>query len=236
MITMDDRDLVKMENDLKHFARRAYPFASKNTINGAAFLAQKNAREDIKVSLTLRNKFTVQSIQVEQARTLNVSRQAAIVGSIAPYMEKQQFGGVKVSSGSEGTPIATGYSAGQEGQQPRTKLPRRPNTMQRIQLNKRKTQGKTRKQRNLVAVKTAAQSGNKYVFLDLGRRKGIFRVLGGKRRPRIKMVWDLSRKSVVIPRNPWLTRAADKTRPEIPALYKKSLEFQLRRQGLFLRR
>jgi len=92
MIKINDDDLKQFESDLKTFAKRAYPFATKNTINRGAFEAQKLYRRNADDSMIHRNKFTRQSIQVEQARTLNVSRQAATVGSIAPYMEDQEFG------------------------------------------------------------------------------------------------------------------------------------------------
>lgn len=234
MFSIDDKDIRRMEQDLKTFASRAYPFASKNTINQAAFTAQRISRESVKEDLTLRNRFTVQSIQVEQTRTLDVRRQAAVVGSVAPYMETVEFGGVKGKQGKEGTPIATSYAAGQgQNAQPRTRLPRKANTLQNIQLRRNQLKAKTRRQKNLVAVKDAAQSGRKFVFLELSRRKGIFRVTGGKRRPRLKMVWDLTRQSVIVPRNPWLAPAVKQTERAIPGIYQDSLRFQLKRNNLF---
>lgn len=233
MIEVDTRQLKELERDLKVFARRAYPFATKSTVNGAAFQTQKTARRDIQVKMVTRNKFTVQSVRVEQARTLNVNRQAAIVGSIADYMADQEFGGVTVKTGGEGVAIPTGYSAGQENQQPRTKLPRKPNKLSNIQLKRRRGKAVSRKQRNVAAVKAAAASNNKYVYLDIGKRKGIFRVIGGKRKPRLKMVYDLSRASTPIPKNPWLKPATDDTQQKIPAIYFKALTFQANRLKLF---
>ena len=233
MININDEELKEYEADLKTFASRAFPFASKNTVNSLAFKARGIAQEGLKENLTLRNRFTVQSVQVGQTRTLNVSRQAAAVGSIAPYMEIQEFGGIKTKSGSEGVSISTGYSAGQESAQPRTRLPRKANKLENITLKKRRGKRISRKQQNLLAIKQAAASGSKFVFLDLGRRKGIFRVLGGKRRPKIKMVHDMTRQSVVIPANPWLRPSVKEAQLFGPEIYKKSLAFQLKRQGLF---
>lgn len=234
MIKINDAQILNYVDDLKTFKRKAFPFATKATINGAAFKARGFAQENIRNSMIERNRFTVQSVRVEQSRTLDIRRQAATVGSIADYMEDQEFGVTNVSKGKKGVPIATSYSAGQaQNAQPRTRLPRRPNTMQSIQLSKRRKKGSNRKQRNLVAIRQAAESGKKYVFLDLGRTSGIFRVLGGKRKPRIKMVWSMSRRSVVIPKNPWLLPAVLRTEPEIPAIYADALRFQLKRHGLF---
>lgn len=234
MFGVDTRDIKKMERDLKTFARKAYPFATRKTVNDAAFQAQRIARADVREKIVNRNRFTVQSIKVEQTKTLKVSLQAAVVGSIADYMEDQEFGAVKTKTGKEGVLIATSYSAGQgENSQPRTRLPRKPNRMANIQLQRRRKKGTSRKQQNLIAIKQSAETGRKYVFLDLGRTKGIFKVTGGKRLPKIKMVHDMSRQSVVIHKNPWLAPAFEKTTHMIPAFYADALRFQLRRRGLF---
>lgn len=232
MIEINVRDVRQYESDLKTFARKAYPFATKATINKAAFETRRRGQENIRNDLTLRNRFSVGSVRVEQARTLNVRRQEAIVGSIADYLATQEFGGT-VTGGQGNKAIATGYAAGQEGARPRTRLPRKPNRMQQIQLKRSKRKATTRKQRNLVAVKQAAEGGSKYVFLDLGRREGIFKVMGGKRKPRIKMVWDLSRKAVRIPRSPWLAPATRDVEQQLPTFYAQALAFQLQRRGLF---
>ncbi len=234
MFGVDNRDIKKMERDLKTFARQAYPFATRQTVNDAAFQAQKIARVDVQRDMVLRNRFTVQSIQVDQAKTLQITRQEATIGSIADYMEDQEFGAVKAKGGKEGVAIATSYSAGQgENAQPRTRLPRKPNTMANIQLQRRRKKGSNRKQQNLIAIKQAAESGRKYVFLDLGRRKGIFKVTGGKRRHKMKMVHDMTKESVIIPKNPWLKPAFDESARMLPAFYADALRFQLRRRNLF---
>lgn len=234
MFGIDTKQIKEMERDLKQFAAKAYPFATRKTLNDAAFQAQRIARTDVKDNMTNRNRFTVQSIQVEQTRTLQVSRQAAVVGSIADYMEDQEFGAVKSKTGKEGVTIATSYSSGEgENAQPRTRLPRKPNRMQSIALQKRRKKGSSRKQQNFIAIRQAAATGRKFVFLDLGRRKGIFRVTGGKRRPKIKMVHDMTKQSVVIPKNPWLKPAFDETTRMLPAFYADALRFQLRRRNIF---
>ncbi len=111
MLSVDDKEIKRFERDLKTFASRAYPFATKATINTAAFETQKVARKRIRRIMTLRNKFTRQSIQVEQARGLNVNTQAAVVGSTQDYMETQEFGGTVRRRGKEGVPIKTSFSA-----------------------------------------------------------------------------------------------------------------------------
>jgi hypothetical protein len=232
MFEIESDNIRKLERDLETFAARSLPFATRKTLNDAAFAAQKIARADVRTSMVNRNRFTEQSIRTEQAKTLNIRNQASIVGSIAEYMEDQEFGATKGKRGRHGVAIATSYAAGQgENAQPRTRFPRKANSMPNIQLKNRRRKG-TKKQRNIIAIKQAAESGQKFVFLDLGRTKGIFRVVGGKRRPKIKMVYSLSRESVVIPRNPWLKPSFEEATRMIPAFYADALRFQLRRQNL----
>ena len=231
MFQIDSRDVRGLEADLQTFARQAFPKATRDTVNRAAFAARRFAQEGIRNGMTLRNKFTAASVRVEATKSLNVFQQASTVGSIADYMADQEFGSIKTKKGGEGLPIATSFSAGQgQNAQPRTRLPRRANMLATIRLSRRGKKGKGRKQQNLIAIKQAA-TGTKYVFLDLGRRKGIFKVTGGKRRPKIKMVHDLTRQAIVVPRNPWLAPAV--ARVDVATIYFEALTFHARRQGLF---
>ena len=241
MLKIDITDIDEYEDHLKTFADRAFPFASKNTINSAAFKARELWQRDINVKMVTRNKFTERSIQVEQSRTLIVDRQSATVGSIAPYMDEQEFGGTKNKTGKEGVAIPTSYSAGQDGQQPRTKLPRKPNKLSNIKLRKRGRTPRNRKHAIVIKMQDAVKSGKRLIFLDLGKKKGIFRVIGGSRNvkrgiPRgakLRMVYDMSEQSVTIPRNPTLAPAVARTQILMPDMYIKALRFQLQRQGLF---
>lgn len=242
MITVDMQQLKELERDLKTFARRAYPFATKSTINGAAFTTQKVARRDINVKMITRNKFTEQSVRVEQTRTLNVNSQAAVVGSIADYMADQEFGGFTQKTGKEGVAIPTSFSAGQGKQQPRTKLPRKANQLANIRLKQsKKRRPKNRRQAVVFAIQDAVNTSNRYIYLELSNNtKGIFKVTGGRRGikrgtggARIKMVYDLSRMVTPIPRNPWLKPAVDHVQQQMPAIYFKALTFQAKRLGLF---
>ena len=231
MFSITDDQTKQFESDLKTFAAKALPFATKATLNKTAFEARREWQKNISDDLVNRNKFTRNSIRVEQTKSLRIRDQAAIVGSIAAYMDTTEFGGTE-RGGSGAKAIATSYSAGQgEGVRPRTRLPRKPNKMSSIRLKRvRGAQG--RKQRNLLAVKQAAESGNRYAFLDLGKRKGIFRVMGGKRKLRVRMVWSMSKRSVRIPATPTLGPAVSTVAPRVPEYYRQALEFQLKRRGL----
>lgn len=232
MFDIKSKNIKKLEKGLAKFSARSLPFATKKTLNDAAFAAQKIARADVKKNMINRNAFTVRSILVNQTKSLNINKQASEIGSIAPYMETQEFGGIKRKQGKIGTPIATSYSAGQsENAQPRTKLPRKANKLQNIQLKRAQIKAKNRKQRNAIAVRMASILKNKYVYLNLGQRQGIFKVLGKKNNIQVKMIHDLSQNSVKIDKNPWLMPATKEVKTMIPAFYADALRFQLRRNG-----
>lgn len=242
MIEIDVKELIKLEADLKKFAARALPFATRQTINQAAFETMRGYKAAARNEMVLRNKWTEKSIQVEKSKTLRVSDQAAVVGSIAEYMSTQEFGGTERGDRGKHKPIATSYAAGQgEHAQPRTRLPRKPNKLSNIQL--RRLQGrkaKTRKQAMIFAVQEAVLSGERTVYLDLGRRKGIFRVIGGRKKfkrgwpkgAKIKMLWDLSRQSVRVPRNPLLGPATTSVQQKMPGYYIDAIRYQLKRHKI----
>lgn len=225
MITINAAQIREFEKHLQAFASRAYPFATKTTVNSAAFRARDIAKDTLKHEFTLRNTFTSRSIQVNQTRVLVVSQQAAAVGSTAGYMETQEFGGTKHPTHGKHVPIATAASAGQEGSEKRTRLPLPQNKLRAIKLASRSIKGVSRVARNIIAIREA----KKFVYLDLGRRRGIFRVRNGK----IRMIHDLTHPTVKIQPKPWLNPSVQKVIPEIPDLYERALVFQLRKHKLF---
>ena len=219
MFSIDQSDIIEFEQQLQHISSRSIPFATKETVNRAVFKARQNAQGNIIADFTIRNPFTLSSIRVNLARGLDIRKQKASVGSVADYLEKQEFGTIKKSKKGSYVNIPTAYSAGQSGS--RTRLPRSANKMSKINLRRRALN-------SVVArIKIAKNSGEKFVYLDLGRKKGIFRILNKK----IMMVHDLSRRSVVVPKNPWLYPAVESAKTEMPDIYKKALQFQLRRIG-----
>ncbi len=194
-------------------------FAERNTINALAFETNRNARQNVRDDFINRNQFTQRSILVERARR---TTDPAVVGSTQSYMLKQEFGGQ-----TKDPTIPTAYSAGQTTT--RTKLPRKPNRMRNITLG-RKPRAMNKRQKNLVAVKQAKANGDKFVYIDTGRRKFIARVVGTKRAPKVKMVQDMSRTTAPIPRRPWLEPATDKAVRKREAIWRDAMRYQLSRR------
>ena len=216
----------QFENKLRDLNKRGLRFAELETLNRTAFETQKTARQELGGRMVLRNQWTERSIQV--ARATRQTMEAA-TGSTQKYMEIQELGGREQAAGKHGVAIPTSVASG-EGRdaKPRQRLVRRPNKVVNIRLARNANFSK-RKQRNAVAIKRAVSTGNRYVFLELHRRKGLFRIYGGKRKPRVEMIQDLSQKTVGIPRNPWLMPAAEKQRQRQPRYYAEALQRQLAR-------
>ncbi len=238
VFNIDDKNINLLQDDLVTFKVKALTFATRATLNELVFESQQLARDKIKDVMILRNKFTVKSIQVEKAKTLRISNQSSIIGSTLDYMEVQEFGSVKTkSSNKKGVAIPTAFSAGQSLKaKPRTRATTRKNRLSNIILNKRIVKRSSLKQRNLIIIKLAAQSSLKYVYLNLGRTKGIFKVTGTKKRPKINMVYNLTNLSVRIPKNPWLLPSFNEAQKLTPDIYRKALIVQLDRHKLFVQK
>lgn len=225
MFQINDKDVKNLEKRLRRINERAIPFATRSTINEMAFGSQKLARQDIQQRMTLRNKYTVSSVRVDQARGLSIPSQVARMGSIADYMDEQEFGGTKRRKSGRSVGIPTSFSAGQRGARPRTRLPRKAYQMAQIMLRKGGKRGANPKQQNAINIATSLGG---FTYLDLGRRKGIFKI---DKKGRPTMVHDLSRASVRIPALKWMKPAVDSIVSKRGEFYAKALNFQLSRMG-----
>lgn len=243
MIKWENKDVKKLEKDLRDFAKRSYPFAVKETLNALAWDARRNAQIKVAQDMILRNKWTKGSVQVRQVSGLRVNAMESATGSTEDYMRVQEMGDVERKKGKHGLSIPTAYSAGQEKARPRTRLPRRANRLANIQLRRFRARGKNTKQRLVSAMNQAVKSNKKFIFLEVGThnvRTGIFKILGGTytgrgwpKGARLKMVYDLSHSFVTIPPSPWLKPSALQANKRVETFYRKALVFQLKRHRLF---
>lgn len=223
MFQIDDREIKKLERRLRDINKRAIPFATKATLNDMAFGSQRLAKGEIQAKMTLRNKYTSSSIRVEQARGTDIQSQKSIMGSIADYMDEQEFGGTKSRKTGRTVGIPTSFSAGQRGARPRTRLPRKAYQMAKIVLRRGGRRGTNAKQQNAINIATSLGG---FTFLDLGRRKGIFKI---DKKGNPTMVHDLSRASVRIPATKWMKPSVDAIVRRRGEFYAKALNFQLSR-------
>lgn len=222
MFNIRTREIRELERTLKAVSDKALPYATHKALNDAAFDAMKGTKDNINAKMITRNTWTVRSVRVEKAKRGAIANQKAIVGFTEDYMEKQEFGGTK-----RGKSIPTTYSAGQSPTaQPRTRVPRKANRTGNIQLAHQR-KGKTRKQRNFLSVR----SGEKFVYLDLGHRRGIFKITGPKKKPKVNMVQDLTRSRTPIPKTPTLGPAFIAAQDRLPGYYLDALTYQLAQLG-----
>lgn len=231
----------ELEKELKIFNEKGMPFAARGALDSAAFKTRSTAQTFIGLRLVERNKWTRGSVRVNRAKGRDLSRMFSEVGSTEEYMATQELGGTKRSLGGRTVAIPTAYAAGQENAKPRTRLPRKPNKMVNIRLRRRRVRSKNPKQALVVTMNLAARSGERYIYLGREhglKRRAIFRVLGGRYRGRewpgaakLKMVAEIDRPSVRIPRTQWLEPASKTI--DMEELYRQALIFQLRRLRLF---
>ena len=239
MFEITDKEIKDLENKLAIMRHKSIPFATKYVINGAARDARAGYQKEIDRDLIQRNKFTRGSIRFEQTKTLDINRQVSVVGSIAPYMGEQEFGGTKRPKGKHGVPIPTSYSAGQgRNSRPRTKLPKKPNKIRNIRIKRGRRVPVNPKQAILFKVQDAVTSGTRTFYHRFpGRSEGLFRVVGGRKKfkrgwpvgARLEMLHGMKKRSVTIPKTPMLGPAHAAAASRIPEEYKKALLFQIKR-------
>jgi len=238
MFSIDDKETKRLEKELGVLRDRAFPFATKETLNRTAFVAQKMYRRNIQRKLTTRNKYTEQSIRVEMAKGLSIRNQMSVVGSIADYMEDQEFSGIKSKTGKHGVAITTSFASGEgRGAQPRKRLAKKKNKMRNIRLTKTRSRAKNKKQAIVLKIKQAINTGNRTIFHDFGNgSRGILRVVGGRKGhtkgARLEMIQDMSKRTVTIPKTPLLKPAYEKATLMMPRIYRDSLRFQIKRYNI----
>lgn len=228
-IEIDTRQLRLLEADLLMLAKRGLPYATRQTINDLAFKARGEWQALLGKKFILRNQFTTRSIRVEQARSLEIGDQQAIVGSVAAYLLTQEEGGTLRGRG-QSKPVPT-LAARVSGSL--KKLVSRPNRMSRIQLKAR--HGRSQQQRNAIQIAQAQKSGSKFVYLEKGAKRGIFRRFGGKRSTRLVLVQNLSHRSVTIKARETMGPAVQASLGWGQRLYQRALEAQLARARTYKR-
>jgi hypothetical protein len=235
VLTIDLSEFKAFAKDLDLIQKRSIPYAVRDTLNGLAFEVRKLWIAQMGKDMVLRSKWTQGSIRIDKATGATIAGMQATLGSLAPYMHTQEQGGTESAGARKGVPIPTTSAAGQAMKaRPRTRQVQRKNWLSAIQLRNRVTG--IRQRRNAVAIAQAAKTGG-VAFLDLGRRKGLFRVTGTpKGRLRIRMVWDLSKRSVKIPRNPTLERTVATLAPRVAGIGQRAITEQMKRAVFGTRR
>lgn len=227
-IDVDLKDLKRLEKDLGNFRKAALPYASRAYVNEQAFAAMKDWKESLPSKMKLRNKFTANSIRVEKTNSLDVNRQQSIVGSLAPYMDEQEFGATEGKSGKHGVPLP---AAAPSKRKTRGRISR---ARQFGNISIMPTVSGHRSRKIAVAMHMAAKRGGpQYAFLQLRKgRKGIYQLDPSRKRLAVKKVWDLSKSSVTTPKNPTMQPAVLSMARRRDAMWASALKFQLTRHKI----
>ena len=227
MIRVDDRQIRALERRLKSGAPKALGHAARNTLDRAAFDARKQWHREMESTLTLRNRWTKGSVRVEKVRGLNVRTMQSRVGSLADYMRVQEDSGTIRGRGKEG------YRYPSARAKPKGKMVRPRFRMKRLQLDHPKlAQFSSTRQKIAVATRMARARGAKFVFLGMPASKGMYQLMGSKRRPKMRLLWDMRRGSVHIPKHPTLGPAEAKVRRRMPRYAAAEFLKQLKRAKL----
>jgi hypothetical protein len=235
-LKVDLSDFKRFGKELSILRERELPHAVKDTLNSTAFEARKAWTGEMRKQLTLRNKFTENSARVEKARGTKIRDMRATLGSVAHYMDDAEEGAKQTGSGHVGYPVPTGAAAGQPKANKRTRPIRRANFLAAIKLAERDSTGSTRQQRNAITIRKARKAGKTFVYMETSKKKGIFRLDGLKRGLRVRMMYDLSKKTTQAKPKPTLHAAVRAVSPRIPILGRRAILRQLTGRVMGFRR
>lgn len=246
-MNLDTTEIIKLEKQLKTFGRLALPFAARNAVNDTGVILKKNSFEHVRKEMTLRNRWTQNSLKLFKAKSLTIDKQVARFGSLQDYMFDQEYGGTRTTRRSSSIPIPTGDATGESGNRGRLqKLAKGKNKLLNIQLLK--TRGKrlkTRRQRNAATVAQAIRTKQKYVYMETEKSKGIFKIVSGgggrkgskqrkrENRSRVRLLWNMKHRRISVPPRPWLRPAIEEVLKIMPAVYVGAMQNQLDRYHLF---
>jgi hypothetical protein len=224
LLKVDTRELKKLYQDLKTAKKSALPYAARATLNALAFEARGEYQREMGAKMKLRSRFTVNSVRVDKAKGGNISAMQSTMGTVADYMDEQEEGATQPKGGKHGVPIPAAAPGARKnrGKVTRAKQLRGINILPRISGHRSRQIG--------AAFSMAARRGGKqFAFLKLkAGRRGIYEINPGRKRLGLKKVWDLSKTSVSIPRNPMMKPSIQKASRLRDGIYREALIYQLK--------
>jgi len=226
------KGINELQQALEKASKKAVAYAARETLNTLAFKGREIWQGEMRQALTLRNPFTERRALVERAQGFQIKTMEARLGHTEQYMEQLEHG-KSVRANEQFRPIPTEHAAGQAkgslaGGRKRAVRPK--NVITKLGNLKAKVgNAKGRKARNARAVQQAIRSGKRLALLHLDKRQGIYRVMGGKKNPTIRKLYDLTKRVTPKPKIPTLQRTLDKVLPLGPAIALEALEKQFAR-------
>lgn len=194
---------------LKALGGKALGIATRQAINAGAFRLRAITHEQIDKAMILRNKYTLGSIRVEKATGFNPDRMQAKVGSVQKYMETQEFGGARKAN-AQFLPIPSGHATGEGSAQVRKKLPKGRLKFSKLQVG-------------------PGRSNSRVGYYNKGGRRGIYQVT---KRKGFRILYNLTKRKVKIPKNPWLRPSVKRVQRELPRIFLREYKKELAHHGL----
>jgi hypothetical protein len=231
-LRIDVRGIDALQKALEQASKKSVPYAARETLNTLAFEGRKIWQGEMRQALTLRNQFTERRALVERATGSKLKSMESALGHTETYVEQLEHG-KSVKANKQYRPIPTEHAAGQaKGSLAggRKRAVRKGNIITKLgSLRAKVGNAKGRKARNARAVEQAIKSGKRLALLHLDKRQGIYRVMGSKRKPTIRKLYDLTKRVTPKPKIPTLQRTLDKVLPLGPAIALDALEKQFAR-------
>lgn len=225
LVTVEDARAF--EARLANIRDRAIPHAVRDALNELAFVARAEWVDIIGARFTLRNRFTERSLRVTKARGTDMGSMQAVVGSTADYMRDQEQGARKGKRGKHGLAIPTPAAAGQSPKaSKRTRVIRRGYYLGAMRVVDR-VQGSQRA-KNAAAIAMAKRTGG-IAYLETENNKGLYRIMGTKKRPKPRMIYSLNESSVTIEPTRTLSAAMLEANARAPAITIAAMQRQIDR-------
>lgn len=219
-LTISLRGLDEMQRELETMAKRAVPYAARDMLNSLAFAGRKIWQDEMRASLTLRNAWTTRQALVQKASGTRMPEMQSVLGHTEDYMLRMEYGaGEHAKRG--GVFIPTETAAGQAKgslRAGRKRAVRKSLIIKVLGKVKRQPRSLSRKARNARAIREAIRDGSRLAYLEMERKRGIYIIKGGRKRPDVRKLYDLTRPFVPMPRIPTLQRTIDRTMTQAPSI------------------
>lgn len=236
MFSVKIKGAEKLAKDLQKAKQTAVPYAIRTYLTTAAFEARKVWQGELRKDFTLRNQYTERSIIAVKASGSLPTMQSK-VGSFASYMGQAEEDSRRAATGRWGIPGAA--AAGQAPGSKRTRVVRAAARLGALHVAHPNVSG-SKARRNAAAIRLAVQRGSGVALLERpGGGKGLFKVSGGRRRftgrsftqraVKVRLLWDVSRRSVHVPGSHTLAHALKVLEPKHEHMMQAALLEQLRR-------
>lgn len=220
-LNLDDKGLSRGFGDFK----TANKIAVRNTLNTAAALTRRNAINKVKKEFTLRNTFTVRSIQFEKVQSNTISKMVSRAGALerASYMDTQETGGRRARKGSVTAIPQKNSRMGSSS----SRIVSKARYISKIQPRIIKgSHSKVMPSHRAYGVSQMAMAYKKKMFLK--RRNNIYFVesfvsRNGRVRARLKHLYNIQEKPLNIKKEKWLEPSTKRPSENLDKIYRGQL-------------